>query len=84
MRDTLRLYCALALLITGAPSLAQTENGSQARGQQQAKNIQPEMMSRQQITAIIATTRKIVSPNGVEELYSIQINGSTQWLSVRG
>jgi hypothetical protein len=42
------------------------------------------MMSRQEVTSIIAASRKIVSPNGVEELLSVQINGSTQWLSIRG
>lgn len=42
------------------------------------------MMSRQEVTDIIADSRKIVSPNGVEELLSVPINGTTQWLSIRG
>jgi pimeloyl-ACP methyl ester carboxylesterase len=42
------------------------------------------MMSRREVTGIIADTRKIVSPNGVEELVPVPINGTTQWLSVRG
>jgi pimeloyl-ACP methyl ester carboxylesterase len=45
---------------------------------------QTNRMSRHEVTDIIATTRKIVSPNGVEELLPVQINGITQWLSVRG
>ena len=42
------------------------------------------MMSRREVTGIIADTRKIVSPNGVEELVPAPINGTTQWLSVQG
>jgi hypothetical protein len=45
---------------------------------------QPQMMSRAEVTGIIAASRKIVSPNGVEELLPLQINGSTQWVSIRG
>jgi pimeloyl-ACP methyl ester carboxylesterase len=41
-------------------------------------------MSRQHVTSIIAAYRKIVSPNGVEELRPLQINGSQQWVSIRG
>jgi pimeloyl-ACP methyl ester carboxylesterase len=45
------------------------------------------MMSRREVTSIIADiadTRKIVSPNGVEELLCVPINGTIQWLSIRG
>lgn len=45
---------------------------------------QQKMMSRQEVTEIIADVRKIVSPNGVEELLPVQIDNSTQWLSIRG
>lgn len=41
-------------------------------------------MPRHEVTDIIATTRKVVSPNGVEELLPVPINGTTQWLSIRG
>src|SRR5215472_2182033 len=41
-------------------------------------------MSRSEVTGIIAEYRKIVTPNGVEELLPLQINGSTQWISIRG
>lgn len=41
-------------------------------------------LARDEVTRIVAQTRKIVSPNGVEELVPVQINGSTQWLSIRG
>src|SRR5215475_2941646 len=43
-----------------------------------------ETMSRSEVTSIIAEYRKIVTPNGVEELLPLQINGSTQWISIRG
>jgi pimeloyl-ACP methyl ester carboxylesterase len=45
---------------------------------------QDSTLSRKEATDIIATSRKIVSDHGVEELFSLRINGSTQWLSVRG
>ena len=42
------------------------------------------MLSRKEVTGIIADSRKIVSPNGIEALTSIPVNGTTQWLSIRG
>ena len=41
-------------------------------------------MSRDQVIRIIATSRKIVSPNGIEEMVKLHINGIDQWLSIRG
>jgi pimeloyl-ACP methyl ester carboxylesterase len=55
---------------------------SQTAGNPQAT--QPQMMSRSEVIGIIAASRKIVSPNGVEELLPLQINGTTQWVSIRG
>jgi pimeloyl-ACP methyl ester carboxylesterase len=43
-----------------------------------------QMMSRQEVTSIVADSRKIVSPNGIEELKEIPVNGTMQWISVRG
>jgi proline iminopeptidase len=37
-----------------------------------------------EITAVIRDARKIVSPNGVEELLEVPIGGTQQWISVRG
>ena len=34
--------------------------------------------------AIIANSRKIVSPRGIEELIAVEINGIPQYLSIRG
>jgi proline iminopeptidase len=40
--------------------------------------------SRAEATAIIANARKIVTPNGVEQLERVRIGGIDQWVSVRG
>jgi proline iminopeptidase len=40
--------------------------------------------TRKEVTSIIREGRKIVSPNGVEELIEIPIGGTKQWISVRG
>ncbi|MEO6912663.1 MAG: alpha/beta hydrolase [Candidatus Baltobacteraceae bacterium] len=39
---------------------------------------------RSDVTGIIRDNQKIVSPNGVSILVPVRINGSTQWLSIRG
>jgi pimeloyl-ACP methyl ester carboxylesterase len=39
---------------------------------------------RDKVKRIIAANRKIVSPNGIEELLSIEVNGCIQWISIRG
>jgi hypothetical protein len=61
---------------------------AQLQADVQAKNSdQPaksEMLSRERVIGIIADSRKIVSPNGVETLTAVPINGTQQWLSVRG
>jgi pimeloyl-ACP methyl ester carboxylesterase len=63
--------------------------GARTSGAQQSANgssqpAQPDTISRADVTGIIAESRKIVSPNGVEELVPVEINGITQWLSIRG
>jgi proline iminopeptidase len=40
--------------------------------------------TRAQVTSIIGEARKIVAPNGIEELLEIPIGGTRQWISVRG
>jgi pimeloyl-ACP methyl ester carboxylesterase len=49
-----------------------------------AKDAVPSMMSRKEVTSIVADTRKVVSPNGIEELKEIPVNGTMQWISIRG
>ncbi|HUA81924.1 MAG TPA: alpha/beta hydrolase [Dyella sp.] len=41
-------------------------------------------MTREEVTKIIADSRRIVTPDGVEELVKVPINGIDQWLSIRG
>jgi pimeloyl-ACP methyl ester carboxylesterase len=40
--------------------------------------------ARDKVKRIIAANRKIVSPDGIQELLSIEANGCTQWISIRG
>ncbi|EIL90145.1 alpha/beta fold hydrolase [Rhodanobacter spathiphylli] len=43
-----------------------------------------EMISRAEVSRIIGNTRRIVSPNGVDERIKLRIGGIDQWLSIRG
>ena len=69
----LRQLISSALIISSQLVNAQTQS-SQAQ----------QTLPRDEVTAIIADSQKIVTPNGVEELLPVQINGITQWLSIRG
>ena len=42
------------------------------------------LTSRAETTAIIANTRKILTPNGVERLEKLHVSGIDQWVSIRG
>ena len=72
------------LLLLSFLCFAQSSGTQQPTAGNTPQTPQPQMMSRPEVTAIIAASRKIVSPNGVEELLPLQINGSTQWVSIRG
>jgi len=72
---------ALVLLLTAGQCIAQTQNNQSQAGNEKPKE---ELIPRHVVTDTIAATRKIVSPNGVEELLPIQINGIAQWISIRG
>ncbi|HEV3090415.1 MAG TPA: alpha/beta hydrolase [Candidatus Cybelea sp.] len=41
-------------------------------------------VSHEYVRHVIAVNQKIVSPDGIEELRSIDVHGCTQWLSIRG
>ena len=41
-------------------------------------------LTRSEVTSIIANSRRIVSPRGIEELIPVEINGIPQYLSIRG
>ena len=72
---SLVLACLTILYALGG--LAQTLNLS-------APAPKEKVYTRAEITAMIAANRKIVTPNGVEELIAVPINGTSQWLSIRG
>ena len=72
-------HASLALLLFSAPAFPQTATQPAA-----AKATSSPSLTRAEATAILADSRKIVTPNGVEELFPVQINGITQWISVRG
>jgi proline iminopeptidase len=66
----INLFRAVAVLLMSLTALA-----AQARDKTYTRN---------EVTSIIREGRKIVAPNGVEELLEIPVNGSKQWISVRG
>jgi pimeloyl-ACP methyl ester carboxylesterase len=74
-------HCLALFLWMSAQCVAQTQP---AHPPIAAPQTQPATMSRQEVTDIIAATRKIVSPDGVEDLLPVMINGATEWLSIRG
>jgi pimeloyl-ACP methyl ester carboxylesterase len=74
----------LPLILTISQGIAQTQTNKPPTENPQPQQTQSNIMPRREVTGIIADTRKIVSPNGVEELVPAPINGTTQWLSVRG
>jgi proline iminopeptidase len=80
MQVSRRLYfLPLALSAAFAGAAAQAGNASSDPPQTQEQTF-----TRGQVTSIIGTARKIVAPNGVEELLEIPIGGAKQWISVRG
>ena len=72
------------LMLAAVPGVAQTQSSQPASAKTEVQPAPQSMLSRKEVTGIIAASRKIVSPNGVEELLSVPINGTTQWLSIRG
>jgi pimeloyl-ACP methyl ester carboxylesterase len=57
---------------------------AQAQAASEKAEAQMDTMSRKEVRGILADSRKIVSRNGVEELLAVPINGTKQWLSIRG
>lgn len=52
-----------------------------AHAQNQPK---PETLSRDEVTQTIADVRKIVTPQGIDDTRILSVNGTRQWISVRG
>lgn len=65
---------ALAVQATAASSAVPAAASDDAAG----------MISRAEVARIIDNTRRIVSPNGVDERIKLRIGGIDQWLSIRG
>jgi proline iminopeptidase len=70
-----RCLCFLPILVLATLCAAAADTGDASA---------PKPFTRAQATAIIGAARKIVSPNGIEELLEIPIGGTQQWISVRG
>jgi pimeloyl-ACP methyl ester carboxylesterase len=63
-----RVLSALLLLAFAAPAAADA----------------PRPFSRDDARAIVRDARRIVAPNGIEELRQVELGGVPQWISVRG
>jgi pimeloyl-ACP methyl ester carboxylesterase len=85
MYRTAFLLVAMAVLGTPwrAASAAQATAASSA-APAAASDDAAGMISRAAVTRIIDNTRRIVSPNGVDERVKLRIGGIDQWLSIRG
>jgi pimeloyl-ACP methyl ester carboxylesterase len=86
--STFRTACfCVATVVLGAmardASSAQTPAASSTSAAAQS-SAAPRMIPRDEVTRIIDNTRRIVSPNGVDERISLRIGGVEQWLSIRG
>lgn len=80
MKAGCRMGIALFTLMT-ATVWASTGDGATSAAAASGKST---TMTREQVTGIVANTRRIVSPNGVEELIKLHIGGIEQWISIRG
>lgn len=79
------VLCLFALMTAGASvgvSAATTSAGvSDTTASTQSKS---PSMSRDEVTRILDSNRKIVSPQGIDETLKVRIGGIDQWLSIRG
>jgi pimeloyl-ACP methyl ester carboxylesterase len=73
------LFFTLALIMGIAATDAASADAAPA--QVQGK---PALMSRDEVTRILDSNRKIVSPQGIDEKIKVRIGGIDQWLSIRG
>ncbi len=80
-----RFACALGLLALGASAARASEPMSPAAAPPPAQaEVRERSFTRREVTSIIAEGRRIVAPNGVEELLEVSLGGTRQWISVRG
>lgn len=76
---TAGLMYRLALMVAMLPISVSAATHGDVSSQDKAST-----MTRAEVTRIIANSRRIVSPNGIETLVKVPINGTDQWLSIRG
>jgi pimeloyl-ACP methyl ester carboxylesterase len=77
--------CTLALIvgIVSMDAISATAPAGAPSSGASAPN-KPLMMSRDEVTRILESNRKIVSPLGINETIKVRIGGIDQWLSIRG
>lgn len=68
----------LGLIVTVQPFAAENRQCTKGPAAHEKR------FTRAEVTGIIANARKIVSDNGVQELLEIPVDGTRQWISVRG
>ncbi|TCI07464.1 alpha/beta hydrolase [Dyella soli] len=74
----------MSFLFTLALTAAMAATGASADTAAAPAQGQTAMMSRDEVTRILESNRKIVSPNGIDEMTKVRIGGIDQWLSIRG
>ena len=72
----------LLLAISGATCLSSF--GQNAVDPADKKQTSEKTLTKSEVKRILADDRKIVTPNGIEETIAVPINGTKQWLSIRG
>jgi pimeloyl-ACP methyl ester carboxylesterase len=81
------VFLLVAMAVLGTPlraASADQETSASSPAQAAASDDAAGMISRAAVTRIIDNTRRIVSPNGVDERVKLRIGGIDQWLSIRG
>jgi len=84
MTLTLRLLCIGVLGVTPLVALSQAPNVPESQASQHAVASEGSILPRSEVTGLIADEQKIVTPHGVQQLVPVEINGTKQWLSIRG
>src|SRR3546814_15768278 len=78
-----RVTRAALSLIAGALACLALPAAAQAQAQREG-SAKAEVRTLDDARDIIREARRIISPNGIEELRAVEIGGIQQWISVRG